>query len=213
MPVRVLIADDHQLVLNGIRSALAHLDDMEIVGETRRGSQVLPLVKQLHPDAVILDIRMPEMDGLACLELLRKRHPEVRVIMLSVYNDAERIESALRRGASGYIVKSIGPADLGAAVRNAIDGTVFHAFASPTGAGQGSDATDAGLTERELAILRAVARGLSNRAIGRELWVTEQTVKFHLTNVYRKLGVANRTEAARAAFRLGVAESPVVESR
>jgi DNA-binding NarL/FixJ family response regulator len=211
--VKVLIADDHQLVLNGIRSALNSTDDMEVVGEARRGSQVLPLVNQLRPDAVLLDIRMPEMDGLACLELIRKRFPDVRVVMLSVHNDAERIESALRRGASGYIVKSISPADLGAALRNAVEGTVFHAFGSPSGDTSGGDTTEAGLTERELSILRAVARGLSNRAIGRELWVTEQTVKFHLTNIYRKLGVANRTEAARAAFRLGVAESPVVEIR
>jgi DNA-binding NarL/FixJ family response regulator len=210
--VKVLIADDHQLVLNGIKSALASADDIQVVGEARRGSQVLPLVNQLRPDAVLMDIRMPEMDGLACLELIRKRFPEVRVVMLSVHNDAERIESALRRGASGYIVKSISPADLGAALRNAVEGTVFHAFGSPADGG-GGEAADAGLTERELSILRAVARGLSNRAIGRELWVTEQTVKFHLTNIYRKLGVANRTEAARAAFRLGVAESPVVEIR
>jgi DNA-binding NarL/FixJ family response regulator len=210
--VKILIADDHQLVLNGIRSALAGFDDIEIVGEARRGSQLLSLVARLHPDAVLLDIRMPEMDGLACLELIRKRHPEVRVIMLSVHSDPERIESALRRGASGYIVKSISPADLGAAIRNAVEGTVFHAFGPSPGRGA-ADTSDLGLTERELAILRAVARGLSNRAIGRELWVTEQTVKFHLTNIYRKLGVANRTEAARAAFRLGVAESPVVEMR
>jgi len=211
--VKVLIADDHQLVLNGIRSALNSTEDIEVVGEARRGSQVLPLVNQLRPDAVLLDIRMPEMDGLACLELIRKRFPDVRVVMLSVHNDAERIESALRRGASGYIVKSISPADLGAALRNAVEGTVFHAFGSGSADPTAGDTTEAGLTERELSILRAVARGLSNRAIGRELWVTEQTVKFHLTNIYRKLGVANRTEAARAAFRLGVAESPVVEIR
>jgi DNA-binding NarL/FixJ family response regulator len=210
--MKVVIADDHQLVLNGIRSALNGAEDIEVIGEARRGSQVLPLVNQLRPDAVLLDIRMPEMDGIACLELIRKRFPEIRVVMLSVHSDAERIESALRRGASGYIVKSISPADLGAALRNAVEGTVFHAFGSPPGEGPASETAGMGLTERELSILRAVARGLSNRAIATELWVTEQTVKFHLTNVYRKLGVANRTEAARAAFRLGVAESPVVEA-
>jgi two-component system nitrate/nitrite response regulator NarL len=170
--MKVVIADDHQLVLNGIRSALNGAEDIEVIGEARRGSQVLPLVNQLRPDAVLLDIRMPEMDGIACLELIRKRFPEIRVVMLSVHNDAERIESALRRGASGYIVKSISPADLGAALRNAVEGTVFHAFGSPPGEGPASETAGMGLTERELSILRAVARGLSNRAIATELWVT-----------------------------------------
>jgi DNA-binding NarL/FixJ family response regulator len=207
--MRVLVADDHRLVLEGIRGALEHDDRFEIVGEARYGSQVLPLVHQLRPDVVLLDIRMPEMDGLACLELLRKRYPEVKVIVLSVYSDAEHVEAALGGGAAGYIVKSISPEELAAAVLQAVEGTVYQ----PLGVLQ--DETDApavhGLTEREVVILQAVARGLPNRAIGSELWVTEQTVKFHLTNIYRKLGVANRTEAARAAFRLGMAQSPVLE--
>jgi DNA-binding NarL/FixJ family response regulator len=207
--MRVLVADDHRLVLEGIRGALEHDDRFEIVGEARYGSQVLPLVHQLRPDVVLLDIRMPEMDGFACLELLRKRYPEVKVIVLSVYSDAEHVEAALGGGAAGYIVKSISPEELAAAVLQAVEGTVYQ----PLGVLQ--DETDApavhGLTEREVVILQAVARGLPNRAIGSELWVTEQTVKFHLTNIYRKLGVANRTEAARAAFRLGMAQSPVLE--
>jgi DNA-binding NarL/FixJ family response regulator len=207
--MRVLLADDHRLVIEGVRGALAQSDGIEIVAEARRGSQVLPLVNQLRPDVVLLDIQMPEMDGFTCLELLQKRFPEVKVIVLSVYNDAAHIEAALSRGASAYIVKSISPNDLASAVSQAVEGTVYHAFGM---SGEGNSAIDAhGLTDRELVILRAVARGLSNRAIAGELWVTEQTVKFHLTNIYRKLNVANRTEAARAAFRLGVAESPVLE--
>jgi DNA-binding NarL/FixJ family response regulator len=207
--VRVLIADDHRLVIEGIRDALAGDETFEIVGEARLGSQVLPLVHQLRPDVVLLDIRMPEMDGLTCLEQLRRRYPEVKVIVLSVFSDAEHIEAALSRGAAAYIAKSINPADLAAAVTQAVNGTVYHAL------GLLEETVDAanehGLTEREVVILRAVARGLPNRLIGEELWVTEQTVKFHLTNIYRKLGVANRTEAARTAFRLGMAESPVLE--
>jgi DNA-binding NarL/FixJ family response regulator len=206
---KLLLADDHRLVLGGIRAALADSDDLEIVGESSRGTEVLPLINRLHPDVVLLDIRMPGMDGLACLELIRKRFPEVKVVVLSVYTDAEHIEAVLSRGAAGYIVKSINPRDLAAAIRQAIDGTVFNAIGMPAhddGAHGGT-----GLTERELVILRAVARGMSNRAIGKELWVTEQTVKFHLTNIYRKLNVANRTEAARAAYRLGIAESPVID--
>ena len=128
--------------------------------------------------------------------------------MLSVFSDQERIQAALKRGACGYIVKSIDPRDLASALRQAVDGDVYLAVGIPDGGEAG--ARDAGLTEREITILRAVARGLSNGAIGRELWVTEQTVKFHLTNIYRKLDVGNRTEAARAAYALGLVENPIV---
>jgi DNA-binding NarL/FixJ family response regulator len=210
MSIRVLLADDHRLMLEGIRASLSAVEGFEIVGEARKGSQVLPLVGQLQPDVVLLDIRMPEMDGLACLELIKKRYPDVKVVVLSVYNDAEHIHAALARGAAAYIVKSINPADLPAAVSQAVEGTVYHALGVPEE--HEPVGVNHGLTDRELAILRAVARGLSNRAIGQELWVTEQTVKFHLTNIYRKLNVANRTEAARAAYRLGVAASPILES-
>jgi DNA-binding NarL/FixJ family response regulator len=150
------------------------------------------------------------MDGLACLGQIRKRHPQVKVVVLSVFSDPEHIQIALRRGACGYIVKSIDPLDLPSALRQAYEGTVYHALGLPE-ADESSVARSAGLTEREIAILSAVARGLSNQAIGKELWVTEQTVKFHLTNIYRKLDVANRTEAARYAYQHGLVVSPVYE--
>jgi DNA-binding NarL/FixJ family response regulator len=208
--VKVLVADDHKLVLAGIRSALEDSPDIEIVGEAYNGSQVLPLVGRTRPDVVLLDVRMPQLDGLTCLALVRKRYPDVKVVMMSVFDDPQHIESALRRGASGYIVKSVNPQDLPSALRQAVEGTVYHALGVPE-ADESSAAKAAGLTEREISILGAVARGLSNQAIGKELWVTEQTVKFHLTNIYRKLGVSNRTEAARHAYQQGLVESPVVD--
>jgi DNA-binding NarL/FixJ family response regulator len=208
--LKVLLADDHRLMLAGIRRALEAADDIEIVGEAHSGSQVLPLVSRTNPDVVLLDLRMPEMDGLACLELIRKRHPEVKVVVLSVFSDSEHIETALKRGACGYIVKSVNPIDLPSAIRQVMEGAVYHALGLPE-VDESASARAAGLTEREIAILKAVARGLSNQAIGKELWVTEQTVKFHLTNIYRKLGVANRTEAARYAYQNGLVESPVTE--
>jgi DNA-binding NarL/FixJ family response regulator len=208
--MKVLIADDHRLMLEGIRRALEGVEGFEIVGEAYTGSQVLPLVGRTHPDVVLLDIRMPQMDGLTCIELIRKRYPKVKVVVLSVFNDPEHIQAALKRGASGYIVKSVNPLDLPSALRQALEGTVYHPLGLPETDDE-SEAKAAGLTERELAILKAVARGLSNQAIGKELWVTEQTVKFHLTNIYRKLGVANRTEAARYAYQHGLVESPALE--
>jgi DNA-binding NarL/FixJ family response regulator len=208
--MKVLIADDHKLMVEGIRRALEPAEDIEIVGEASSGSQVLPLVRRMSPDVVLLDMRMPHMDGLACLDQIRKNCPKVKVIVLSVYSDPEHIQAAFNHGASGYIVKSVNPLDLPSAIRQAVDGTVFHALGLPE-ADEASAGKAAGLTERELAILRAVARGLSNQAIGKELWVTEQTVKFHLTNIYRKLHLANRTEAARYAYQHGLVESPLYE--
>jgi DNA-binding NarL/FixJ family response regulator len=208
--MKVLIADDHRLMVEGIRHALEPAEDIEVVGEASVGSQVLPLVRRLSPDVVLLDMRMPQMDGLLCLDGIRKHCPKVKVIVLSVFSDPEHIQAAFRHGASGYIVKSVNPVDLPSAIRQAVEGTVFHAIGVP----ESSDAAvgkASGLTERELGILKAVARGLSNSAIGKELWVTEQTVKFHLTNIYRKLDLANRTEAARYAFEHGLVDSPLYE--
>lgn len=208
--MRVVIADDHRLMLEGIRTALETCDDVEVVGEAHTGPEVMPLVGRTSPDVVLLDIRMPGMDGLTCIELIHKRYPKVKVVVLSVFSDPEHIQAALKRGASGYIVKSINPLDLPSALRQAVEGSVYHAVGFPEQT-EDNVAKAAGLTEREIAILKAVARGLSNGAIARELWVTEQTVKFHLTNIYRKLSVANRTEAARYAYQHGLVESPLYD--
>ena len=207
--LRVLLADDHQLILDGVRHALEESpDEFEIVGEATKGSHVLPLVKRTQPHVVMLDLRMPEVDGLVCLDQIKKRYPEIKVIVLSVSSDRALIDNVLKRGASAYIVKSVNPVDLPAALRQAIEGTVFSAIGLPESTTPGA-AKAAGLTDRELAILAALARGLSNGQIGKELWIAEQTVKFHLTNVYRKLGVSNRTEAARYAYQQGLVESPL----
>jgi DNA-binding NarL/FixJ family response regulator len=203
---KVLVVDDHPLVVEGIRRALEASDDFEVVGEVHNGTQVLSMIKTTSPDIVLLDLRLPGMDGLTCMTRIQQHHPGIKVVVMSVFFDREHIDAALQRGACSYIVKSINPADLPSALRQAADETVFHALGLPQEE-HGSPGKAAGLTERETAILNGVARGLSNQAIGKELWVTEQTVKFHLTNIYRKLGVANRTEAARYAYQHGLAEA------
>jgi DNA-binding NarL/FixJ family response regulator len=205
LSIRVLIADDHRLILEGIRRALTSVEDIEVVGEAQTGSQVMPLVLRTDPDVVLLDLRMPELDGLACLDAIRSRAPKVKVVVLSAFSDPEHIQSAFSHGATAYIVKSVNPVDLPSALRQAVEETVYRA--APVLDGGEGGRNDVGLTERELAMLKAVARGLSNQAIGKEFWVTEQTVKFHLTNIYRKLGVANRTEATRYAYQHGLVES------
>ena len=206
--MRVLIADDHPLILAGIKHALEEAEGFEVVGETNNGAQVLPLVSQTKPDLALLDMRMPGMDGLTCLDRIRARHPEVKVVILSVSTDPDVIQDVLNRGASAYIVKSVNPVDVPSALRQALDGTVFSAIGLPEKTAQQDAVKAAGLTERESTILKALARGLSNEAIGKELWVAEQTVKFHLTNIYRKLEVSNRTEAARYAYEHGLIDSP-----
>ena len=209
--MRVLIADDHPLILAGIKRALEEADGFDVVAEASTGSQVLPLVSQTDPDLALLDLRMPEMDGLTCLDRIRKQHPKVKVVILSVSTDPEVVQTVLNHGAAAYVVKSVNPIDLSSALRQALEGTVFSAIGLPEKTAQEDAVKAAGLTERETTILRALARGLSNEAIGKELWVAEQTVKFHLTNIYRKLGVSNRTEAARYAFQQGLVESPVYD--
>ena len=203
--IRVLLADDHRLILEGLQQAFEEVEGIEIVGMASDGKQVLPMIAGTNPDLVLLDMRMPDMDGLACLERIRKHHPSVKVVMLSAFDDAGRIRAALKRGASAYIVKTVNPLDLPAALRQAVEPTIY--FGAPPS--EEEPAAAAGLTEREAAMLRALARGLSNAAISKEFWVTEQTVKFHLTNIYRKLEVKNRTEASRYAYQHGIVDDLV----
>lgn len=192
--MKVLIADDHRLIVEGVKRALEEAPDFEVVGECNSGSQVLPMVGRTNPDIVLLDLRMPGADGLACLTRIRSQHPEVKVVILSSSTDEKVIANVLKRGASAYVVKSVNPVDLPSVLRQAVEGTVFSAIGLPDA--EDSPAHAAGLTERETAILSALARGLSNDAIAKELWVAEQTIKFHLTKIYRKLGVRSRTELA-----------------
>jgi len=204
--MKVLIADDHPLILAGIKHALEEAEGFDVVAETNNGAQVLPLVSQTKPDLALLDMRMPGMDGLTCLDRIRERHPDVKVVILSVSTDPDVIQDVLNRGASAYIVKSVNPVDVPSALRQALEGSVFNAIGLPEKQVADDAAKAAGLTERETSILKALARGLSNDAIGKELWVAEQTVKFHLTNIYRKLGVSNRTEATRYAYENGLVD-------
>jgi DNA-binding NarL/FixJ family response regulator len=204
--MKIVLADDHGLMLAGARAALELEDGFEIVGEARTGSEVLPLVGRTTPDVVLLDLRMPGMDGHDCLQRIRDRHPEVKVVICSMSSDPDQIQSAFMRGACGYVLKTIDPIDLGSAIRQAVNGTAFHALGLPAMDSE-AVARTAGLTEREFEVVHAVSRGLSNQAIAKELWVTVQTVKFHLTSIYRKLGVSNRTQAAGWALGKGLVQS------
>jgi two-component system, NarL family, response regulator YdfI len=211
--LRVLIADDHELMVEAVRLALAEAEqEFEIVASTTRGPQVLPLVARTQPDLVLLDLRMPGMDGLTCLELLRQRHPAVKAVVLSGVEDPNVMRAAFSRGAIAYIRKQVDPRDLPSALRQAANGTVTQPIFGEAEEPQQTPADDAGLTEREVAILRALGDGMSNKQIAQQLWLAEQTVKFHLTNLYRKLDVSTRTEAVNAAYRRGLLETPLLSA-
>ena len=142
------------------------------------------------------------------LEEIRRRHPKIKVVMLSASTTPDLIEEALRRGASAYVLKTVDPSDLPSTLRQVIGGTVFSTVGQQESSTP-SGAKAAGLTEREVAILTELASGKSNDEIAKELWVTQQTVKFHLTNVYRKLGAKNRADAVRQAYQLGLIQRPL----
>lgn len=209
--IRLVIADDHPLFRAGVRTALEEVGDIEIVGEADSGAKVLPLLAQAKPDFLLIDYLMPRFDLLATLDAIQARHPNLKVAVISGVDEARVIEAALRRGASAFVLKSIAPEDVAAVVRQVIHGTVFHAQGLLDHA-SAEEPRAAELTERETSILIALARGLSNDAIAKELWITRDTVKFHVRKIYRKLDVANRTEAARYAYQHGLVRSSVAEA-
>ncbi len=205
-PLKVLIADDHPLMIAGVRRALERSEDIEIAGEAHSGPELMALVERRRPQVVLTDLRMPGTDGANCIEQIRTTYPEVRVVVLSACEDRPSIDAALNAGASAFVVKSINATDIAAVVRQAASGSVFHATSAPSRKTDESGEENAlpELTERERAILEAVACGKTTAVISRELWVSEHTVKFHLTNIYRKLGVANRAGAVRYALQNGL---------
>jgi DNA-binding NarL/FixJ family response regulator len=193
--MKILITNDQPLLLAGEREVLSRDGDFEIVGVATTGAELMPLIAAGEPDVILLDLRTPGLEGLASVDRIRAAYPSVAVVILSDAGDPVEIHAAVRHGASGVVLTTIDPRDLGTAIRNAVQKTAFHAIAPPPVDHAAARKLD--LSPRELEVLQAAATGLSNRKIAAKLWVTEPTVKFHLTNVYRKLGVTNRTQATR----------------
>jgi DNA-binding NarL/FixJ family response regulator len=206
--LKVFVVDDHRLMLDAIRVSLEREDDISVVGDADSGEKLLPLIGQTGPDVVLLDVRMPGMDGLAVLEQIRERYPSVAVVMLSGIDDPALVRAALERGAAAFVLKHVDPRDLAAAVRQVFRGSIFRPLDLVESAKQ-SAFEDAGLSNRELSILEVLETGASNQEIAKRLFLAEQTVKFHLTNIYRKLGVSTRTEAVHCAYERGLVERPL----
>jgi DNA-binding NarL/FixJ family response regulator len=192
-----VLLDQHPLWHEAVKPVLERLE-VEVIAKTTTPEDALELVTEHRPDILLLDIDFPEdgTDGIALIREARGREPELRVIVLSLYACPHEVEAAFAAGASAYVLKSVHPDDLATAVRQAFRPSIYLPGGKPPSQVTGDRSK---LTERELEIVRLVGEGHSNRELARMLWVTEQTVKFHLTNVYRKLGVSNRTEASRWA--------------
>jgi DNA-binding NarL/FixJ family response regulator len=193
---RVLLVDDHRLVRAGLTSLLAAAADIEVVGEAADGVHALEVAASVEADVVLMDLSMPIMDGVAATRRLLAEHPHLRIVILTSFSDQGRVRDALAAGAIGYVLKDCKPEELLAAVRSAAKG---HAPLDPRVAGAllpaASSPVDE-LSERELQVLRLATQGLANKQIGRSLGIAERTVKVHLGNVFRTIGVSDRTSAA-----------------
>ena len=205
--LQVLVVDDHQLVLEAVRAVLDDDGEIEIVGEALSGPEALGALERELPDVVLLDLRMPGMNGLECLDEIKARFPTVHVVFLSGNEDEELALEALERGASAFVSKNIEPRDLSAVLRQVVEGSVMSSLGTAAEPRGERAAKKAGLTKREGEVLAALAEGLSNKQIARQLHVSEQAVKYHLTNVYRKLETPNRVEALRRATVLGLVDA------
>jgi DNA-binding NarL/FixJ family response regulator len=208
--LKVLIADDHPLVRAGIRRTLEASRGISVVGEAASGSELLALIERRRPQLVLLDLRMPEPDGLDCIATIARSWPDIKTVVISACEDRASVTGALAAGASAYVVKSANPAALAEVLRSAWSGQGTQTVLAPLGLDGAAEPAAAGLTRREIAILQAVAGGLTTRAISQQLWLSEHTVKFHLTNIYRKLGVSNRSGAVRYALENELAPLRVV---
>jgi DNA-binding NarL/FixJ family response regulator len=204
--IRVVLADDHAVVRQGLRTFLDLQDDIEVVAEASDGVEAVEAARRLDPDVVLLDLVMPRLDGLGALKSLREGR--ARVIVLTSFGDDDKLFTALRGGAAGYLLKDVQPSDLVRAIRSA------HAGDSPLSpaiatrvveeVAQGGTAGHHDLTPRELDVLTLIARGRSNKVIARELGVAEKTVKTHVSHILAKLDVSDRTQAALYAVKQGL---------
>ncbi len=213
-PVRVLIVDDHAVVRQGLITFLELQDEIEVVGEATNGKEACVLVMQLQPDVVLMDLVMPVMDGLTAIKEIKRLRPETEVIALTSFADDEKVFTAIRSGATGYLLKDVSPNDLVKAVLAAERGEVqLHPEVAKklmnevSGPHKDAFAPADELTEREKEVLALLGRGMSNKEIARELSVSEKTVKAHVSSILNKLNLPGRTHAALYAVRQGYARN------
>ena len=207
MTIKVVIADDHSLVRQGLRRYLELADDIQIVGEAATGAEVIAEVEKQNPDVALLDIRMPDMDGLEAAATIGGKYPDVGVIMLTAYDDRELVVDAVRAGARGYVLKARDAEHLTQTVRLVaagnlvIDPNLVVVLADELSTAKHGDKRTETLTGREIEILQLLALGHTNRDIATQLYISSDTVKTHLEHIYQKLGATDRTAAVAEAMR------------
>lgn len=209
-PVRVLIADDHTVVRDGLAAVLARRPDITVVGEASNGIEAIEKAEQLHPDVILMDLRMPEMDGAEAMRRIRQQDPDVRFLVLTTFDNDEYIFEAIQAGAKGYLLKDASREDLFRAVLAVYRG---ESLIQPAVASRVLDrfvelsqrtAPGETLSDREIEVLRLMARGSANKEIAAELVISESTVKTHIANIFQKLDVNDRTEAVTTALQRGI---------
>ncbi|WP_344489694.1 response regulator transcription factor [Nonomuraea monospora] len=202
--MRVLVVDDQQVMREGLVALLGLMDGVEVAGDAGQGEEALRLVAESRPDVVLMDLRMPVMDGVEATRRIVREYPDVAVVVLTTYDDDRSVDAALLAGARGYLTKDAGRAEIAAALRSAAAGqSTFSPVAakrlvevlSRSAAEPVTECPD-GLTAREVEVLRLIARGLSNTEMAARLFIAGTTVKTHINNAFAKIGVRNRTEAA-----------------
>jgi DNA-binding NarL/FixJ family response regulator len=201
-PIRLLIVDDHFVVRIGLTSALNLEADLQVVAEARNGKEAVSLYEKHLPDVVLMDYQLPELNGAQATAAIRARHPDARIIILSVYKGEEDVHRAVEAGASGYLPKSTEPHELIDAIRAIRNGEQY--FPPAMAAALAQRQARGKLSEREKEVLVMIVRGRSNKEIAAELGISENTVKVHTTRVFEKLNVADRLEAATAAIQRGI---------
>jgi len=201
-PIRVLIADDHPVVRRGLAALIEDWKDMKLVGEASTGKEVVDLYRRLRPDVTLLDLRMPEMDGVAAIKAIRAQDAAARIIVLTVYDDEEDIYRAFQAGAAAYVLKDTTPEELLETIRTVLIGQTR--IPPPVAAKLTQWLRGSGLTPRELEILHLLAAGKSNQEIGRAVFLSVSTVKTHITHILQKLDASDRTQAVTTALKRGL---------
>ncbi len=204
-PTRVIIVDDHPVVRDGLRALLDTESDVEVVGEATNGNEALAMVGALHPDLVLMDLQMPELDGVAATRGIRREYDTVEILILTTYDTDADIGRAIDAGATGYLLKDASREELIRAIRTAAQGeSVLSPQVASRVLGKMRAPAEEALSAREIEVLLEVSHGLSNREVGRSLHISEATVRTHLLHIFAKLGVHDRTAAVTVALERGI---------
>jgi DNA-binding NarL/FixJ family response regulator len=203
--IRLLVCDDHPVVRSGLKGMLRSQADFEVVGEAANGIRAVELVERLKPDVVLMDLQMPEMDGVTAIEKIKTVHPEIQILVLTTYDTDADVMLAVEKGATGFLLKDAPEHDLFDGIRNAAQG---KAPLSPTVAARLMErlrgSAEENLSEREVEILQLVAEGMNNKDVAKRLLISEATVKAHMLHIFNKLGVNDRTAAVTSAVKRGI---------